>query len=321
MNPSDDWFYTRNLIIVFFVSLFLLILSGLFEYYFYIRKPFEGPIHKYKLTLDYRVKKWIAKFLIKLSKQVRIPDHLVDKLVAFNDKDKQVRSSHFELKINTKILTNLIIFVQVQPVDAVYFNTSSKNGQVLVLGTARRRNGLVDTIGILKVPEFSSKLLVLPIFPKTSLYQTAEEQKNLDSYKVAGIKIKSVVPKKEYQLEYKGKMVVDSSFRKEVDVEMFAEWRSKSSTFDFSTELSKIAKCEALALEPWSRKYFRNLKRYTTLDPIFDALLNSFLERLLHINRNENMFGFRKPVQSNVTCVAFRLTLKVNSTQDNRNDV
>lgn len=265
MNPSDDWFYTRNLIIVFLVSLLLLILSGLFEYYFYIRKPFEGPIHKHKLTLDYRVKKWIAKYLIKLSKKVGIPDHLVDKLAIFSDKDKKVRFADFELKINAKILTKFIVFVQAQPVDAVYFNTSSENGQVLLFGTARRRNGLVDTIGILKVPEFSSKLLVLPIFPKTSLYQTAEEQKNLDSYTVAGIKIKSVVPKKEYQLEYKGKMVVDSSFRKEVDVEMFAEWRSHGPTFDFSTELSEIAKCEALALEPWSRTYFRNLKRYTHL--------------------------------------------------------
>lgn len=263
MNPNDDFIYTRNLFIVFLVSLFLLILSGLFEYYFYIRKPFEGPIHKYKLTLDYRIKKWIAKFLIKLSRHVKIPDHLVDKLVVFNEGDKQVRFSNFAFTItNTKILKNLVVFVQVQPVDAVYFNTSSEKGQIVVFATARRRNGLVDTIGILKVPEFSSKLLVLPIFPKTSLYQTAEEQKNLDSYNVAGLKIKSVVPKKEYQLEYKGKMVVDSSFRKEVDVELFAEWRSQSPTFDFSTELSVTAKTEALALEPWSRKYFKNLKRF-----------------------------------------------------------
>lgn len=144
----------------------------------------------------------------------------------------------------------------------MYFNTSSEDGQIILFGTARRRNGLVNTIGILKVPEFSNKLLVLPIFPKTSLYQTEEEQKNLNHYAVAGIKIKSVVPKKEYHLEYKGKMVVDSSFRKEVDVEMFAVWRSNWPTFNFSTELSETAKSEAMALEPWSRKYFKTLKRY-----------------------------------------------------------
>lgn len=90
MTPSDDFIYTRNLFIVFLVSLLLLILSGLFEYFFYIRKPFEGPIYKQKLTLFYRWKKWIAGFLIKLNKRAVTPDHLIDKLVIFNDKDKQV---------------------------------------------------------------------------------------------------------------------------------------------------------------------------------------------------------------------------------------
>lgn len=142
----------------------------------------------------------------------------------------------------------------------MYFNTSSEDGQMLLFATARRRNGLVNTIGILRIPEFSNKLLVLPIFSKTSLYQTKDKQNNLDCYSVAGIKIKSIIPKKEYHLEYKGIMVVDSSFRKEVDVEMMAVWRSIGPTFDFSTDLSRTAKSEAMALEPWSRKYFDNLK-------------------------------------------------------------
>lgn len=154
-----------------------------------------------------------------------------------------------------------------------------------MFGTARRRNGLVNTIGILKVPEFSSKLLVLPIFPKTSLYQTKEEQNNLDHYSVAGIKIKSIVPKKEYHLEYKGKMVVDSSFRKEVDVEMLAVWRSNGPTFNFSSEMSNIAKSEAMALELWSRKYFKNLKRYL-LNSIL-IVLNFFFRAFVDIYRTK----------------------------------
>lgn len=165
----------------------------------------------------------------------------------------------------------MIRFLVAQPVDAVYFNTSSEGGQILLFATARRQNGLVNTIGILKIPEFSSKLLVLPIFPKTSLHQTKGEQNNLDYYTVAGIKIKSVVPKKEYQIEYKGKMVMDSSFRKEIDVEMSAVWRSNGPTFNYSTEMSDVAKSEAMALEPWSHKYFNNLKRYLLFDLNFDA--------------------------------------------------
>lgn len=93
MSSKDEelhLFYTRNLFNVFLISLLLLILSGLFEYFFYIRKPFDGPIYKQKLTIYYRIKKWIARFLIKFSKRKAIPDHLIDKLVIFNDTDKQV---------------------------------------------------------------------------------------------------------------------------------------------------------------------------------------------------------------------------------------
>lgn len=124
---------------------------------------------------------------------------------------------------------------------------------------AKRRDGLVNTIAILKVPEFSNKLLVLPIFPKTALYQTTDEENNGDCYTVAGIKIKCITPEREYHLEYNGNMVMDSSFRKEVYVEMSAVWRSIGPTFTFSRDFSSAAKAEAMALEPWSRKYFNKL--------------------------------------------------------------
>lgn len=78
---------------------------------------------------------------------------------------------------------------------------------------------------------------------------------------MAGIKIQSITPKTEYRLEYKGNMVMDSSFRKEVNVEMSAVWRSIGPTFDFTSDLSSAAKSEAMALEPWSRVYFNKLKR------------------------------------------------------------
>lgn len=133
------------------------------------------------------------------------------------------------------------------------------------------------------------------------MYQTKQEQQNLDSYNVAGIKIKSVAPKKEYQLEYKGKMVVDSSFRKEVDVEMFAVWRSNCPTFDFSTELSDIAKSEALALEPWSRKYFKNLRRYT-LHSNSDTLLYILFTLSTTQDLSKKSFSFRNLFIWRFTC-------------------
>lgn len=149
-----------------------------------------------------------------------------------------------------------------QPVDAVYFNTSSEKRQILLFGLARRKNGLVNTLGFLKIPEFSNSLLVLPVHPGTSLYQTEEEKAVTDGYTVAGIKVTPIVPRKEYLLEYNGQMLIESKFNQKVDIQLSAVWRSNLPTFNFSTEISKMAMSEAMAIEVWTRQYFDNLKRY-----------------------------------------------------------
>lgn len=149
-----------------------------------------------------------------------------------------------------------------QPIDAVNFNSCSDNGQIFLLAAQRRKHGLFCVLCALKVPEYSDKLLFLPVFPSTTLYQTADEKKILEYYSVSGIKIKPVVPKKEYRLEYNGKMIVDASHGKEVNVQLSAVFRSNLPAFNFFTSLSEEARCEGMALEPWTRQYFKNLKRY-----------------------------------------------------------
>lgn len=117
-------------------------------------------------------------------------------------------------------------------------------------------------MGFLKVPEFSQQLLVLPIFPQTTLYQTEDEQNILSCYAVAGIKLTPVVSNKEYRIEYNGQMILESDPQKQFDVQITAIWRSNLPPFNFSTDFSEIAMSEAMALEPWTRQYFDNLKRY-----------------------------------------------------------
>lgn len=144
----------------------------------------------------------------------------------------------------------------------MFFNTSSADQQILVFSTARRKNGLVNSMGFLKVPQYSNDLLVLPIFPQTSLYQTEKEQTIMNSYTVAGIKLTPVIPNEEYRIEYNGKMHLKSTPLKEVNVQLNSVWRSNLPSFNFSIDISKIAMSEALALEPWTRQYFNHLKRY-----------------------------------------------------------
>lgn len=101
MNSDDADFYTRNLFILFLVSLLTLMSCGVFEYfYYYERKLLDGPIHKQKQTLRFRIKTLIARLLMKLKKHDEIPDHLIDKLMVFNDKDEMVRFSIFTFNNN-----------------------------------------------------------------------------------------------------------------------------------------------------------------------------------------------------------------------------
>lgn len=146
--------------------------------------------------------------------------------------------------------------------DAVYFNTSSVSSQILLFATARRKNGLMNTIGMLRVPEYSKDLLVLPEYPETTLYQNENEQKNLQYYTVAGIEIESMVPMQEYRIKYNGKMRHENNLSKEVDVRFNVIWHTDLPTFNFSTDISRTAMSEAMALEHWNREYFNNLKRY-----------------------------------------------------------
>lgn len=116
-------------------------------------------------------------------------------------------------------------------------------------------------MAFLRIPEYSDDLLVLPIYPNSTLYQTEHERSVEDCYTVAGIKITPVKLNQEYRIEYNGKMRLKRTLSQYVDVKLAATWRSESPTFDFSSDLSKSAMSEAMALENWSRDYFESLKR------------------------------------------------------------
>lgn len=126
---------------------------------------------------------------------------------------------------------------------------------------ARRKNGMVNTMGFLKLANFDQKLLVLPVFPDSCLYQTEAEEKSMEVYTVAGIKLTPMKPMHKWKIEYAGKMHLESDLRKMYDVQIDATWTATLLHFNYSTDISPIAMSEAIALEPWCRKYFEDLKR------------------------------------------------------------
>lgn len=93
-----------------------------------------------------------------------------------------------------------------QAIDAVYFNGASADRTVLTIGTARRPQQRVDGFCVLRVPQFSDRVLVNPKFPDTRLSQSEEEAADLSVYAVEDIQLKPQMAMRSWKLVYNGKM-------------------------------------------------------------------------------------------------------------------
>jgi len=144
-------------------------------------------------------------------------------------------------------------------VDAVYFNGADRHGTYLVMATARRHHGLVQTLLYLRIPGIG--LLELPSFPDTSLYT----QKEL-SYSAGGIEITPVKAMKHWKLSFSGKLRLVTSpdqnegFTEEVHVSFALDWKAAGRYFDFDTDMHWRTICSAMAREKWTSHFFDQLK-------------------------------------------------------------
>ena len=71
----------------------------------------------------------------------------------------------------------------------------------------------------------------------------------------------------------------ESELTRLVDVSFDVEWNAVTSYFDFDVDLHPNVLCDAAAREPWSRKFFNNLRAYVPCPPVF-------LEHCLHCKTN-----------------------------------
>ncbi|XP_055709014.1 uncharacterized protein LOC129805257 [Phlebotomus papatasi] len=155
---------------------------------------------------------------------------------------------------------------QVQPlsyhknaIDAVYFNGSSEDQQVLMCGLARRKNNLVNGFLYLRIPEFSDKFLLSPQLPDTNLYQTESDG---NQFKAEGLHLKPLIPMKTWKIIYKGKMQFESAKSEAFDVELNATFTSNLPVFNYDTDMHFSSAARAMSRESWTREYFENLKTF-----------------------------------------------------------
>lgn len=138
----------------------------------------------------------------------------------------------------------------------MYFNGSNGNGDYLVVGTARRKNRLVDGFLYLLVEESGLGVLETPKLPGTSLYQTEESEE----FGAEGIKIFPVKPMQRWLILYEGNMKRFEDRTEVVHVKIECVWDSDQPYFNFDNDMDSFTMAKSMAFENFSRDYFKNLQ-------------------------------------------------------------
>ncbi|CAH1798438.1 unnamed protein product [Owenia fusiformis] len=140
-------------------------------------------------------------------------------------------------------------------VDAVYFNGGSREGQYLVMATARRHHNLVQTLLFFRVPGVG--LFELPSKPDTSHYTEDGGYSIKD-----GLKIEPTEAMKRWKLSYDGKLRLTKLDKttSEHEVKFCLDWSAYTPLFDFDVDMSVPAMCTSIAREKWTRQFFTKLK-------------------------------------------------------------
>ncbi|XP_059177655.1 uncharacterized protein LOC131956986 [Physella acuta] len=139
-------------------------------------------------------------------------------------------------------------------VDAVYFNGGNSDGVFLVAATARRHEGIVQTILYLQVPSIG--LLELPNLPDTWLTSDSCES----AYAAGGLIITPIKPMEEWSISFNGSLRIADT-KQNVHVKFSLLWKAYTKPFDFDTDLHPHVMADGIAREKWSRDYFDTLKK------------------------------------------------------------
>nr|XP_032521754.1 uncharacterized protein LOC116773432 [Danaus plexippus plexippus] len=139
-------------------------------------------------------------------------------------------------------------------VDGVYFNGMSEDGEAIVCGLARRPNRCCDAFIYLKIKD--EDLLLTPSLPDTCLQKSSDDG---EGHSVQGISIKNFIPMRTWNISYNGEMKTKSNTKVQVSAELV--WSALWSPFEYDTQMSASCMAEDISREPWSRDYFKLLKK------------------------------------------------------------
>ncbi|KAJ8965097.1 hypothetical protein NQ314_004385, partial [Rhamnusium bicolor] len=141
-------------------------------------------------------------------------------------------------------------------IDAVYLTGGNKYGDYLAVGTARRKNLLVDGFLYLKINSSNLGLLESPKLPDSALYKTEDTEE----FSAEGINIIPLEPMKKWRFTYEGKMKEFNNRKQLHHVKIDGIWTSDLPLFNFDEDMDPLCMAKSMAYEKWSRTYFESLK-------------------------------------------------------------
>ncbi|CAG0913306.1 unnamed protein product [Notodromas monacha] len=166
-------------------------------------------------------------------------------------------------------------------IDATYINAASHDGKYLVVGTARRPHGVLNSFLVVKIPGVG--LLESPKIPDTMLFQ---DETASPYFGAEGISLTMLKPLEEWAVNYDGKMRLRTSDgERSCTIQLRARWVGKPTCFDFDTDLPVTTIARNISKEPWSREYFQILKERTVsgLDDLSEEYVE--LSRSIEVGR------------------------------------
>lgn len=123
------------------------------------------------------------------------------------------------------------------------------------MGLERRHGGIIHTVLYFLVP--GRGVFKLPQLPDTMVFSTKEGEES-SGFSAAGLFAGPKEAMKKWTIYYKGNLLHKGEILKNCSFD--AEFSSSFGCMDYDTDLSPKAIARSIATEPWSRKYFDQLK-------------------------------------------------------------
>ncbi|GMS89667.1 hypothetical protein PENTCL1PPCAC_11842 [Pristionchus entomophagus] len=171
--------------------------------------------------------------------------------------------------------TNHVIMarnIQTSPAEAIFFDASNKDGYYFTLGTAQRKDNIINLFFLLRVPG-KGTYMAPEMLTNTNVESTSSTTEWATK---SGFKVKCIEPMKKWTISYDGKVVRSAGKHlfesvgpdseenlknvEQIPATIEFTWTNFGEHFDFDKSVSPTSIAHSLAKEPWSKELFEKLK-------------------------------------------------------------